>query len=391
MTENFIEVGWDQLSKAGEELCGDHVEIVRTEDGMIVVLSDGLGSGVKAHILATMTTKIAVTMLKEGLDLTEVVDTMVNTLPMCQVRKIAYSTFSIMYIRQSGETSIIQFDNPFVFYYNREHNQVFKISGAMVEINGKKVYQNRLQLRKGDCLIAASDGVIHAGLGLVFNLGWSWENVAQYLQRLCPKHNTLYIAKALIGTCYDLYDGKPGDDASAVAIQFKEPEYLNIFTGPPVHRENDALVIQQLMQSPGKKIICGGTAANIAARELDCDMKLDLTTLTPQIPPITQMKGFELVTEGILTLGECVEQLKLFYSQPLSQEISGRIKEKNGAAMLTQMFLYECTHVSFFVGRAINPAHQNQDTGSAIPIKLRIVGELINVLKKMGKVVHVYY
>lgn len=389
--ECFIEVGWDQLNKTGEELCGDQVEVVRTEDGMIVVLSDGLGSGVKAHILATMTAKIAVTMLKEGLDIREVVDTIVNTLPICQVRKIAYSTFSIVYIRNNGETIIIEFDNPAIFHYDKEKNQVFKNSGTMVEINGKKVYQSQLQLQKGDCIIAVSDGVIHAGLGVIFNLGWTWENVAQYLHGLCLKHNALHISKALIATCRDLYDGKPGDDTTAVTIQLKEPEYLNIFTGPPLHRENDAVVVKQLIQSLGKKVICGGTAANIVARELDCDMKLDLTTLTEQIPPIAQMKGFELVTEGILTLRESLEQLKLFHTQSLTKEITSRIKEKNGASMLTQMLLYDSTHVNFFVGRAVNKAHQSQDTASAIPLKLRIVGELINVLKKMGKVVHVHY
>ncbi|WP_273226240.1 PP2C family protein-serine/threonine phosphatase [Geosporobacter ferrireducens] len=367
------------------------MEVVRTEDGMIVVLSDGLGSGVKAHILATMTAKIAATMLKEGLDITEVVDTIVNTLPICQVRKIAYSTFTIVYVRHNGEASIIQFDNPPIFYYDKEGNQVYKNSGVAVEINGKKVYQSKIQLQKGDCVIAVSDGVIHAGLGVIFNLGWTWENVAQYLNRLCPKHNSLYISKALIATCRDLYDGKPGDDTTAVAIQLKEPKYINLFTGPPLHKENDAAVVQQLVQSPGKKIICGGTAANIVARELNCDMQMDLTTVTAQIPPITHMKGFELVTEGILTLRETLEQLKLFHTHSLTREISGRIKEKNGAAMLTQILLYDCTHVNFFVGRAVNPAHQSQDAASAIPMKLRIVGELINMLKKIGKVVYVHY
>lgn len=386
-----MDVAYDQLNKTGEELCGDHVEIIRTEDGVIVVLSDGLGSGVKAHILATMTTKIAGTMLKEGLSITEVVNTIAATLPICQIREIAYSTFTIIYVYNNGEVYTVEFDNPPLFCYDQKEKKIYKSYGKELEIDGKRIYQNRFQLKEGDFITAVSDGVIHAGLGVIFNIGWTWDNVAQYLKRLYEDRNSVFISKALMNTCRDLYDGKPGDDATAVTIQLKRPEYVNIFTGPPVHKENDPVILKEFIEAPGKKVICGGTAANIAARECKTELKLDLSTLTKEIPPITYMRGFDLVTEGILTMRESLGQLKDFYRLPLTKEIEHRMKEKNGAAMLSRLLIHDCTHVNFYVGRAVNPAHQSLGSTSAIPIKLKVVGEMINILKKLGKVVGVRY
>jgi len=386
----FIDVAYDNLIKKDEELCGDRVEVIRLEDSTIIVLADGLGSGVKANILASLTAKIASTMLKEGADIYETVDTIVNTLPVCKVRNIAYCTFTLIKVYNDGRTYIAEYDNPPFFLIR--NNKGVEIDKKESIINEKKVVESQFTLQEGDVLTVVSDGCIHAGIGNILNLGWSWDNVQNYLIRNTQyRRSSKNIAKDLIQVCWDLYGGKPGDDTTALCIKARKPEFIDLFTGPPKDERNDSSIIKEFMKGSGKKIICGGTASNIASRELGREIKVDLAFYDKDVPPTATMEGIDLVTEGVLTLSKALEKLGNYEAGFLQQEYSCDLEGLDGASRLVKMLIEDCTHFNLWIGKAINPAHQNPNFPVDLSIKLKLVDRLVEYMKKLGKYVTINY
>jgi len=386
----FIDVAYDSLLKKNEELCGDRVDIIRLEDSTIIVMADGLGSGVKANILASLTAKIASTMLKEGADIYETVDTIVNTLPVCKVRNIAYCTFTIMKIYNDGRAYIAEYDNP-PFFLIRNNNGI-KMEKKESIINGKKVLESEFTLGQDDVLTIVSDGCIHAGIGNILNLGWSWDNVHNYLIRNTKfRRSAKNISKDLIQVCWDLYGGNPGDDTTAVCIKARKPEVINLFTGPSKDERSDSNVIKEFMSGPGKKIICGGTTSNIASRELGRVLKVNLDFFDKDVPPTATMDGIDLVTEGVLTLSKTIEKLRNYEANFSPLEYSSDLEGLDGASRLVKMLIEDCTHLNLWVGKAVNPAHQIPNSKVDLSIKLKLVDQLVEYMKKLGKYVNINY
>ena len=165
MNDLCVDIGWQSLNHDGEQLCGDHVDIIEPdENSTIVVLADGLGSGVKASILSTLTSKIISTMMANGLSLEDCVETIAATLPICSERKVAYSTFTIIHIVNNEEAEIIQYDNPHVILLRDGEN--IEYPEIEMNIGGKKIYKSRVRLNENDIFIAMSDGCPHAGVGM---------------------------------------------------------------------------------------------------------------------------------------------------------------------------------------------------------------------------------
>ncbi|MGL4335539.1 MAG: PP2C family protein-serine/threonine phosphatase [Turicibacter sp.] len=382
----FVDIASGSLNKSGEELCGDKVDFFREKNNVIVVLSDGLGSGVKANILATLTSKIAITMLKEGLSIDEVVDTIIHTLPMCQVRQLAYSTFTIVKVDDSDCVYAVEFDNPSLFFLR--DGKISSIQSNERVVNGRKIKESIFKLEEGDTLVFTSDGVIHAGVGTVLNLGWSWPEVAKFLESVVDgEQSARDICQLLLQVCSDLYVGKPGDDTTVVCMKVIKPKVVTLFAGPPQESDRDSEVIKELMKSPGKKIVCGGTAANIVSREIGREIETSFDFYDPSVPPIAYIKGIDLVTEGVLTIKGAVEILKevrLLSHMELLQQ-------KHGAALLAKLLFEQSTHVNLLIGKAINPAHQNPDFPKELSIKLRVLEELQEELNLIGKIVEISY
>ncbi|WP_422485493.1 SpoIIE family protein phosphatase [Gudongella sp. DL1XJH-153] len=381
----FVEISHNSLNKFGEELCGDHVEILETDDRIIVVLADGLGSGVKANILSTLTSKIMATMLQKGEGLIETIDTITKTLPVCQVRNIGYSTFTVLEVDKSLHARIIEFDNPPVFLI-RDH-QLLNPKKIKLESSGKNLLVTDFSLQLEDVITVCSDGVIHAGVGNILNHGWQWHHVGEFLAKQSIASAEI-LNRRLINTCRDLYDNKPGDDTSAVTVKIRKPIWTHIFAGPPVRTTDDSNAVSMFMKQSGRKIVCGGTAANIVARELGRSVNTTLDYIDPSIPPTASIKGIDLVTEGVLTLNMALNELR-FLNHNMEEPV---FKKADGVSKLLQIILRDSSHIKFWIGRTINSAHKScPEFPDNLVIKERIIQEIMEELNLFGKRVSFEY
>lgn len=385
---NFVDINYKSLNKHTEELCGDKVEYIFDDDGCIIVMSDGLGSGVKANILATMTTKIAVTMLKNGASIDDTIETVISTLPECKVRKLAYSTFTIIKIDKNNNAYIAEYDNPPYFFYS--HKRMLPIEKNERIIGDKKIYESNIELKEGDTVCVVSDGAIHAGIGQMLNLGWSWEEISEYLKDLNNVNKSAHLINGnFIGVCNNLYNNKPGDDTTILTIKVRRPEVIDLFIGPPADKSLDKQLSEIMKESENMKIICGGTTALIAERELGKELQVDLDSMRDDIPPMAYMEGFDLVTEGVLTLGKTLENIKKLNKAGYEDLLE--FNDYDGSSLLTKILTDIGTHINFYIGRAVNPAHQNPNFPMGYNIKQNIIDSLIDELKKAGKKTNVIY
>lgn len=372
----FYEWGSKQLIKKGEELCGDTVAISRHEKFVTVALSDGLGSGVKANILSTLTSRIATRMLEEGLPLGEVVATLTATLPVCEIRKLAYSTFAIAQFFSHGSARIVQYDTP---------NAVLVRGRVLVPIefesrtvDGKTLQEAVVDLELGDWLVFMSDGVINAGIGGLYPLGWGWDNAAAFIEsRVHPKLSARDVAERVGEAVGELYDGRPGDDVSIVAVKVRHKRVAALLSGPPEERSKDGETIDVFLRAGGNLAVCGGTTAKIAARCMGAPLEVDLTSITDEVPPMGRIEGIDLVTEGILTLTQVGNLL-----------VDGAgletVRFRNDGASSLLRFLLESDEVRFMVGMAMNPAHQNPDFPHTLSMRSNVVRRIAGELKKRG-------
>jgi len=385
-----VEASYKSLNKHHEELCGDKVEILETKDSYIMILADGMGSGVKANILATLTSKILGTMFLNGATLDECVQTIVKTLPVCKERQVAYSTFSILQIFHNGEGYLVEFDNPSCIFIR--DNKVIEIPFERRVIQGKEIKESRFQVRLNDAFILMSDGVIHAGVGKILNFGWLWENVANYAVEVIDKAPTATrLANTISQACDDLYMKNPGDDTTVAVAKILERKVITLFTGPPLSEEEDNRVMHLLMASHGKKVVCGGTSANIVARYLKKEVRTTLEYIDIEIPPIGYIDGIDLVTEGVRTLSRTLTMLKRYEKEELDQQFFMDLDKKDGGSLVAKLLLEECTDLNLLVGRTINVAHQSPELPFDISIRMNLIEQMRDVMTKLGKKVTLTY
>ena len=389
MNDLCADIGYKSINHFGEELCGDHVDVVEeNENSTVIVLADGLGSGVKASILSTLTSKIISTMMAEGLPIEECVSTIAATLPVCSVRGVAYSTFTIIHLKNNETAEIIQYDNPHVIIIRDDVN--YNYPKTEMNIGGKKIFKSLVKLQENDIFIAMSDGCPHAGIGLMYNFGWKREEIIDFIETIAPAGYTAKtISTMLVDECNKLYGFKPGDDATACVVRIRKREPMNMLFGPPSDRDDADRMMSLFFSKEGKHIICGGTTSSIAAKYLGKELRPTLNFEKSDVPPIAEIDGVDLVTEGVITVNKVLEYAKDYLGD--NEHYEHWSFKKDGASLISRLLFEEATDINFYVGRAINPAHQNPDLPINFSIKMNLVTELSECLKKMGKRIKVSY
>lgn len=389
MNNLCTDVGFKSVNKKGEQLCGDHIEIVdQNENSLVLVLADGLGSGVKACILSTLTSKIISTMIANNLSVEECVSTIAATLPVCEKRGVAYSTFTIIRITNNSEAEIIQYDNPHVIMLRGGEN--FEYPRTSMEIGGKTIYKSKLQLEKNDVFIAMSDGAIYAGVGKTLNFGWQRDSIIDFMVgNYDKKMSAKGISQLLLDECNDLYGGEPGDDTTVAAVKIRQRIPVSLMIGPPSNPQDLKKMQTLFFAKEGKHIVCGGTTSKLAADYLGKPVVPCLDYFDPEIPPIAKIEGIDLVTEGVVTMTKVLEYADGYLNGSIS--ISDLSMKKDGASRIAQMLFEEATDISFYVGRAVNPAHQNPALPINFNVKMQLIDEVSKKLKAMGKNISVSY
>ena len=389
MSRLCTDIGYHSLYKYGEELCGDHIEVVeQQENTSVIVLADGLGSGVKANILSTLTSKIISTMMANQLSIEECVSTIASTLPVCQVRKVAYSTFTIIRIVNYEYAEIYQYDNPHLIFIR--DGQSMDYLESSLEIDGKTIYKSKIDLKENDTFVMFSDGVIHAGVGEHLNFGWLRENVIDFMNVIYDNaYSAKTLATLLTDKCNSLYGNHPGDDTTVCVVKIRQRQPMNLLIGPAKNPEDDEKMLSLFFSKEGKHIVCGGTTSTIVSRYLDKPVMMDSEYIDKDVPPTASIEGVDLVTEGVLTINKVLEYAKSYLNN--NHKYSDWSYKRDGASLISRYLFEEATDIHFFVGRAMNPAHQNPELPINFNIKMHLIDELATCLQKMGKRVKVNY
>lgn len=381
----FIEVGSYQNNKFNNIVCGDCVLLRKCigENRNIVVLSDGLGSGVKANVLSTMTASMAMNFRVRHEPILRTVKAIMDTLPVDSVRNISYSTFTIVDVDSDGEAKIVEFDNPPLLLVRDNkisrlttNDTIIKRQGEGNRQDERLIKMSDITLKKEDRLICFSDGVSQSGIGnREMPFGWE-DGINDFIEQLVEK-NPRISARELsmkIVKQAELNDIlKPKDDTSCVVLYVREPRRLLICTGPPFSESKDRYLAEIVSNYKGKKIVCGGTTSQILSRELKREIIVNIDDIAAGLPPSSQMEGIDLMTEGIITLGALSELLR----KGMNNNVSGE-----GPAWEIYRMILDADIIDLVVGTKINVAHQDPSLPVELEIRRNVVKNIAVMLEE---------
>lgn len=389
----FIEIASAQRFKHGQMVCGDTLisRKIPAQQRLVSVLSDGLGSGIKANVLSSLTASMAMKYATHKRDLMHAAETIMRTLPMDTLRKISYATFSIIDVEMDGQCSIVEYDNPPAIVLRKGEVLQLPIttsSGVLDQSRTYDLHYRSIKLQEGDTVIFFSDGVSQSGMGYPrFPFGWEECGVIDFVQFTLQRQPTISaraLAAQIVEHAFANCHYKAADDITCAVINVRKPRRLLVTTGPSVEPSRDARMAQQVAHFDGQTAICGGTTATIVARELNRKVTLDIAALDPDVPCTSHMDGVDLVTEGMITLAKVIELLET--DMPYEE-----MKRANGAVKLIELF-QESDIIEFMVGTKINEVHQDPTMPLELGIRRNSIKSLARLLEeKLLKEVKITY
>ncbi len=378
----YIEVNCQQKNHEGERICGDVFlsERIKKENRIVAVLSDGMGHGVKANILATLTATMALNFTREHKDVNTIAEIIMNTLPVCSVRQISYSTFTIIDIEMDGKVSILEYDNPQTTILRGKYTFEPEWKCIILESEknkGKELRSCTFYPKKDDRIIFCSDGISQSGLGTKqYPFGWGVKNLNKFILdtiKQKPFISARKLARKVLNTAigHDNYHSK--DDTSCASIYFREPRKLLLVTGPPYEKKKDIDLAMAVHKYQGKKIICGATTTEVVARELGLEIRDSFEFTDNDLPPISYIDGINLVTEGILTLTKVTEILKAHNNN--------FVLGKGPADQIVDLIL-QSDEIHIIIGTRINIAHQDPTLPIELEIRRTVVKRIAALLEE---------
>ena len=372
----FIDIACSQKKKYNQNAYGDFFASNRfpNMNRVVAVLSDGLGSGIKANILACMTATMLLKFMENHSDIEKSCEIIMNSLPVCKVRGISYSTFSAIDCFENGKAKIVEEGNPdFIWIRNNEvlAPQCQEIQSKDFKNRRMKVYN--INLEKYDRIIFCSDGATQVAMGTKeFPLGLERDGLIKIILNKLkeePEISSKDLSEYLVHQVELIAPKRElKDDTSILSIYCRDPRESLIFTGPPFHSEKDSYFAKTFMEFKGKKAISGGTTANIISRELNIPVVTDMSLNTGKLPGLLKMKGVDLVTEGILTLTKTLEYLQ---SEKTSKD----------AAKALMDFMLDSDVINFLVGAQMNKAHYDPNLPVEIEIRKNVIKQIASVLE----------
>lgn len=380
MNDIFIDVDYYQIYKHGQKIGGDVFLLSRDKDKkqIVATLSDGLGSGVIANVLASLTAHMAHKLSFSGMDLNHSAKIIMNTLPVDKERKISYSTFTIADIHyptmKNIEVSLVEYDNPDALRFRGSEPVEWDKEKIDLQRKGafkqEIIHRSNFPMEPGDRLIFFSDGVTQSGMGTALPIGWRRSGVKTFVEEQLEKDPDIAshdLAKAIVQHAYGLDGLSSKDDITCCVVYVRKPRRCLIVTGPPFDPKDDVVVGEKIKNFDGKVIVSGGTTSKIVSRQLGSPLKVDMVHWSKDVPPMSTMDGVDLVTEGMLTLSKVAEVL---------EKRIPRAELPDNAVKRFVRIVLDSDQVHFLVGTKINEAHQDPNIPAEIGIRRTIIARI---------------
>ncbi len=376
-----IEINTYQTAKRKNLVCGDVYLVERDELSTTVILCDGMGSGIKANLSATMAANRLKELLNNGFSLRNAFVSLVKTMEEAKTKDLPYSVFSVARVLNDGVASVLSYEMPPPLFLSGRFSTVLK--QRIFTVDNSIIGESNCFLKAGEAILLVTDGITQAGLGKGIEKGWGIENVNNFVNSLLLQgYNYIDIPEKLDAKANELWKFVAEDDCTVILAKGRKGKIINVFTGPPKNKELDAEVVDKFINLEGLKIVCGATTGKIVARVLGKKFEVE-ENFTSNLAPLNYyIEDIDLVTEGAVTLNQVYN---VWDADPDTFE-------KNSPVTDLYSLLSVADKVHFIVGEVENPANDDITfLQHGILKRKKIVPLLVNKLKENGKLVTLEY